>query len=122
MLATEKGDFFQDVKLNLKGCYVLLVNPNIHVSTKEAYSNVTPKLTKVDYSLIENLDENLLINDFETNIMSNHPEIESIKKKLQKEAIYSSMTGSGSTVFGVFEKKPLMNEFKSYARHLQLIK
>jgi 4-diphosphocytidyl-2-C-methyl-D-erythritol kinase len=122
MLATEKGDVFQDVKLNLKGYYLLLVNPNIHVSTKEAYGNITPHSTKVDFSLIEELDEKLLVNDFEKTVMSNHPEIERIKKELQKEAIYTSMTGSGSTVFGVFEKKPLMNEFESYATHLQLIK
>ncbi|MEG8947367.1 4-(cytidine 5'-diphospho)-2-C-methyl-D-erythritol kinase [Rosettibacter firmus] len=90
---------------------VLIVNPKIHISTKEAYESIIPEPDFVDYKQV--LNNNLLnyelmkekiVNDFEKIIFEWHPEIKEIKEDLYKSgAVYASMSGTGSTVFGFFE-------------------
>ncbi|MCX6149054.1 MAG: 4-(cytidine 5'-diphospho)-2-C-methyl-D-erythritol kinase [Ignavibacteriales bacterium] len=89
---------------------ILLVNPGIHISTKEAYGNIHSKLAgfnlgKINKSQIS--DPGFLIknvkNDFEDYVFNFYPEVENIKEILyQSRANFSIMTGSGSTVFGLF--------------------
>lgn len=105
------GDEYESMKLDLSKYYVVLVYPNIHINTANAYSGVKPKMP---IRSLENDILNLPIeqwkefihNDFEDSIFPQYPEIKNIKEKLySKGAIYSAMSGSGSTVFGIFEKE-----------------
>ncbi|MGL4629654.1 MAG: 4-(cytidine 5'-diphospho)-2-C-methyl-D-erythritol kinase [Leadbetterella sp.] len=113
VLCIEKGTVFKQVSISLKGYTIALVYPNIHVSTKEAYSGVVPRKRDVAVSEIIKMPiENWtgqLINDFEGHILDKYPKIKGVKEKLYKlGAIYASMTGSGSTVFGIL-KEPIQD-------------
>ncbi len=111
VFATGIGNVFTAINLSLKGKFLLLVKPDIHVSTPEAYALVVPQ--KPDYSLfdiaqkpIETWKE-LMKNDFEVSVFAKHPEIGHIKNELYKMgAVYASMSGSGSSVYGIFENEP----------------
>lgn len=103
-----KGTEFEEININLKGKQIVLVNPQIHISTAEAYAGVSPRRPDVDLKEIIALPitdwPNVLKNDFEKKIIENHPKIGEVKSQLYElGAIYASMTGSGSTVFGIFE-------------------
>ncbi len=103
-----KGTEFEEINLNLKGKQIVLVNPQIHISTAEAYAGVSPRRPDVGLKEIIALPltdwENVLKNDFEKKIIENHPKIGEVKNQLYElGAKYASMTGSGSTVFGIFE-------------------
>ncbi|PCH68491.1 MAG: 4-(cytidine 5'-diphospho)-2-C-methyl-D-erythritol kinase [Bacteroidales bacterium] len=107
VFAEGKGDIFSEADIKLSGYHILLVKPNIHISTPEAYSNITPSCpSKSLKELILNPIENwkhLIFNDFENSIFPNHPELKEIKNKLYNMgAIYASMSGSGSSIFGIF--------------------
>jgi 4-diphosphocytidyl-2-C-methyl-D-erythritol kinase len=89
---------------------ILIVNPGIHISTKEAYRNIAPKkpsfnlrnLLKTDFSNNELLKN--ITNDFEDYVFKIHPKVKEIKDRLYlNEAKFALMSGSGSTVFGIFE-------------------
>lgn len=106
----DKGDQFEDFTLDLKGKYIVLVNPDIHISTAEAYSGVSPKRPQV--SLKEALKQpisawkEIIKNDFEEKLLLKYPTIADVKAYLyQSGAMYASMTGSGSTVYGIFENE-----------------
>ncbi|MBN1118311.1 MAG: 4-(cytidine 5'-diphospho)-2-C-methyl-D-erythritol kinase [Bacteroidales bacterium] len=110
-LATGRGEILESLSLNLDAFKIVLVNPGIHVSTAEAYSGLTPCIPGKRISDILNLPiskwQELLVNDFEKTVTVKHPKIKLIKEVLLKlGAVYSAMTGSGSTVFGIFEKVP----------------
>ncbi|MFH1004865.1 MAG: 4-(cytidine 5'-diphospho)-2-C-methyl-D-erythritol kinase [Bacteroidota bacterium] len=97
-------------KLNLNGCNIAIVYPNISISTAEAYSHIIPKKIKVHLSkLISQPIEkwkHTIHNDFEDVVFPKHPAIKHIKEKLYSlGAIYASMSGSGSAVYGIFHKK-----------------
>lgn len=105
-----RGDMLEPIDLDLSGTHLVLINPGIHISTKEAYAGVTPsppKLKLEDVLKDKNRWKNELVNDFETNIFPNHPELAAIKEELYKNgAYYAAMSGSGSSIFGLFEEKP----------------
>src|SRR5690554_396300 len=111
VLATGIGDELEDIDLDLNGYFLILVKPDISISTKEAYSMITPK--HPEFSLRDIVKKpmsewNMLMkNDFETPIFKKYPEICNIKKQLLEiKAMYSSMSGSGSSVYGIFNNKP----------------
>jgi 4-diphosphocytidyl-2-C-methyl-D-erythritol kinase len=109
VLCFEKGDVFQEVKLDLKGKYIVMVYPGIHISTAEAYQNVVPKLKEISVRDIVHTSisdwKKVLKNDFEENLFLKYPILAAIKQTLYENgAIYASMSGSGSTVFGIFEE------------------
>lgn len=113
---TGRGEILQPFDLDLSGYWIVLVNPNIHIGTKEAYAGITP--TEPHLSLQELLLKDVsewkhdVKNDFEASIFPNHPEIEILKTQLYENgAEYASMTGSGSTVFGLFENEPQQIDF-----------
>lgn len=116
-----KGDEFAEITLNLSGKYIVLVNPNIHISTAEAYSGVKPQKTGIDLREVlrkpVNEWQNLVKNDFENHLLPKYPAIEIIKNQLYAHgAAYASMTGSGSTVFGIFENETDLKEtFSTYS-------
>lgn len=109
--ATGIGDILSPCKINLKGYHLLLVKPDIHVSTPEAYRGIKPKQLAVPLNeqLRSPVEEwkGVIKNDFEESVFPNHPGIKAIKDKMYANgAEYASMTGSGAAVFGLFKNKP----------------
>lgn len=107
--ATGRGEFLQTVKVDLSGYKIVIVTPAIHISTAEAFSLLTPVLPSK--SIKEIIEQPIktwkeeLTNDFEEPLFDKYPEIKTIKDQLyQSGALYASMSGSGSTVYGIFEK------------------
>jgi 4-diphosphocytidyl-2-C-methyl-D-erythritol kinase len=106
--ATSRGEVLTPLSLDLKNKYVVLVNLGIHVSTKEAYEGVTPNSNRVSLRTV--LEKPIhcwkdeLINDFEPAVFAKYPQLAQIKEELYVNgAVYAAMTGSGSTMFGIFE-------------------
>ncbi|GGF18893.1 4-(cytidine 5'-diphospho)-2-C-methyl-D-erythritol kinase [Echinicola rosea] len=114
-IATGRGEILEDVNINLKDCHLILVNPNIHIGTKEAYAGVTPKHPEFDLKETiadRSLWKDRLVNDFEASIFPKHPQIAAIKEKLyEKGAFYAAMSGSGATVFGLFDTETALGEW-----------
>ena len=114
-IATGRGEILEEVEVNLKGKWLLLINPKLHIGTKEAYSGLTPKLPENSIKEIlpnKKLWKNHLVNDFEESVFKIYPQIGDIKAQLyERGAFYASMSGSGSTVFGLFDEKPEENGF-----------
>lgn len=105
------GDQLQVIDLSLEGYYFVLIKPDITVSTKEAYQEIIPNVPVLSLKEIIKLPiiewRNTMFNDFETPVFRKHPEIKEIKETLYTQgALYASMTGSGSALYGFFEKKP----------------
>ena len=100
------GDQLTPIQLNLSGLRLIMVKPTCGVSTKEAYSGIRPKGNSELLKMVQKGLECFKIahNDFEDTIFAAHPEIATIKKRLQDAgALYAAMSGSGSTVFGLFQ-------------------
>ena len=103
------GDKLMPIQLDLSGLRLVMIKPNCGVSTKEAYSGIVPKGTCEHFApLLKPLKPLELLppltNDFEETVCKVHPEIAEIKKRLQiAGAVYAAMSGSGSTVFGLFQ-------------------
>ncbi|MCU0447174.1 MAG: 4-(cytidine 5'-diphospho)-2-C-methyl-D-erythritol kinase [Microscillaceae bacterium] len=116
----EKGDKFEDLAIDIRGNYIGLVYPNLAISTQEAYRRVVPNNSRVPLRklLLENDVndwKNLIFNDFEQALFPSYPILGEVKQKLYDlGAIYAAMSGSGSTLFGIFAQKPqLKNHFPS---------
>ena len=110
-IAKGRGEVLDLLELDLSGYHLSIHNPGIHISTKEAYSGVSPNVPeqRIANLIQEPVSEwkKKLKNDFEASIFPNHPKIEHLKQAMYDAgAIYASMTGSGSTVFGVFNNNP----------------
>jgi 4-diphosphocytidyl-2-C-methyl-D-erythritol kinase len=104
-----KGDEFEPITLDLSKFDVRIEYPNIHVGTAEAYAGVKPKKSEINLKEVIQLPisewRNKLKNDFEDSIFPNHPQIKALKEQFYSEgALYASMTGSGSAVFGLITK------------------
>ena len=100
------GDELSPISLDLSGLRLVMIKPNCGVSTKEAYGGIRPKGRSELRSVAQNDIELFRIaeNDFEDTVFAVHPEIAAIKKRLQDAgAVYAAMSGSGSTVFGLFQ-------------------
>jgi 4-diphosphocytidyl-2-C-methyl-D-erythritol kinase len=107
--ATGRGEKMESVQVDLSKYKIVVVNPGIHVSTATAFSNVKPVADRTSMREIIQLPveewRDLLVNDFEAPVSKMHPEIKQIVEKLYLYgAVYASMTGSGSTVYGIFRK------------------
>ncbi len=121
VFATGIGNEFEPIDLTLKGYHIILVKPDTSVSTKEAYAHIIPRrpavsLKDIIRQPVETWKENMK-NDFEESVFPMHPEIAAIKDKLYDlGAIYASMTGSGSSVFGIFKTpiKDIDEKFGGY--------
>jgi len=128
-LATSRGEIMEEISLDLSGYRIVLINPGIHINTGWAFSQLQPQtpqksIRQIIMQPIETWKEEL-VNDFEKAVLDMHPAVKSIKEDLYKQgAVYASMTGSGSTVFGLFEKNmPLItglhSDYFSYSAILQ---
>lgn len=109
-LATGRGEKLQIIDFSLMDKYIVLIVPDIHVSTAEAYGGIKPQIPKSSLSdIIQNPTSwrNDLKNDFETHIFTAHPQLKSIKEALYENgAFYAAMSGSGSSMFGIFNTEP----------------
>ncbi|MCQ2094107.1 MAG: 4-(cytidine 5'-diphospho)-2-C-methyl-D-erythritol kinase [Bacteroidaceae bacterium] len=119
VMATGIGNVFSPIDLSLKGKTLVLVKPDIFVSTPDAYRLVKPH--KPEQSLAELLKQPIetwkdnVKNDFEVSVFAKYPEIAGIKDMLYDlGAVYASMSGSGSCVFGIFDQ-PLEHVDDSFA-------
>ncbi len=105
------GDEMELIDLHLSKYKIALVMPPVHVSTGEAYRGVRPSVPERSLRELIQLPvsewKNHIKNDFEESVFKNHPTIRGVKAALyQAGAIYASMSGSGASVFGIFEEKP----------------
>ena len=110
------GNQFSPIALSLKGYHLLLVKPDIFVSTREAFSRIAPRPTRISIKEIIDLPveewRGKLVNDFEESVFPQFPKIEEIKNTLyQLGATYASMSGSGASVFGLFKEDVQGYEF-----------
>ena len=106
------GNEFSEIDFSLQGKYLVLIMPKIHVSTAQAYSGVIPAtpdnglkkgLERLDFSQLQSVVKN----DFEKSVFYQFPALLEVKEDLLGAgAIYASMSGSGSAVYGIFESKP----------------
>lgn len=109
VLATGIGNEFSKTFLSLKGYYLFLVKPPVHVSTARAYALIRPSAPRVPLSEAVQAPlgtwREVVGNDFEAPIFSLHPELGAIKETLyDMGAVYASMSGSGSCLYGLFTR------------------
>ena len=119
------GDLLTPIELSLKGYYLLLVKPDVHVSTAEAYRSIRPKASGIHLpSVLSQTPVNewrkCVRNDFEASVFPAHPELARIKQSLYDHgAVYAAMSGSGSTLYGLFDAMPDDQPFKEYFTYIQ---
>ena len=109
VMATGIGNVFHPIKLSLAGKVLLLIKPDVYVSTADAYRHVTPQRPKESLSklLTRPIEtwKDTVKNDFEDSVFCKYPEIAAIKDKMyDMGALYAAMSGSGSSVFGIFNE------------------
>ena len=120
-LAQGRGELLKEISLDLKGYWLLVMNPKIHVSTKLAYAQVVPQDRKVELvdvvntKKVEDWSKFGVINDFEVSVFNQFPGVLEAKELIaSKVPKYVSMTGSGASVFGVFSEKPSVDDLKGF--------
>ena len=104
------GEEMTSIDLDLSDYEIRLVNPDIHISTKEAFSVVVPETPEKSVEELIKLDvkewKEKLKNDFEDSVFEKYPQLEKIKEDLYNEgSIYASMSGSGGVVFGILKRE-----------------
>ena len=111
--ATGRGEILRPIRPVLSGYYLTLLNPGVGINTREAYHDCTPEIPST--SLIQLIDhpitewKDLILNDFENFAFKKHPVIAGIKSELYDSgAHFSLMSGSGSSVYGIFPQKPIL--------------
>jgi 4-diphosphocytidyl-2-C-methyl-D-erythritol kinase len=100
------GDKLSPIPLDLSGLRIVMIKPDCGVSTKEAYAGIKPKGCSELANMAQDRSNlfHAAYNDFEDTVFVVHPEIGEIKQRLlDAGAVYAAMSGSGSTVFGLFE-------------------
>ena len=110
--ASSRGEILEDIFINLSGKYIHIINVGIHISTKEAFENLELGLNS-SLNLDETIQKDLklwkenLINDFEKPIFVKYHELKELKEEIYANgAKYASMTGTGSTIFGIYDENP----------------
>ncbi|AMM50338.1 4-diphosphocytidyl-2C-methyl-D-erythritol kinase [Rufibacter sp. DG15C] len=111
VLAVEKGDVFEPLTLDLKGWHIVLVYPNFGNSTAEAYAGVLPQFPEKSLKTLlvqaPNTWKDAVVNDFEASLFPKYPVLAEVKEQLYSlGAEYASMSGSGSTMYGLFRESP----------------
>jgi len=124
--ASGRGEQLEPIELDLSNYHIVLVNPGIHVNTGLAFSQLIPGLPQksirdiIKQPVSSWKDE--LVNDFERPVMQQYPAIQKIKDELYKKgALYASMSGSGSTVYGIFGELPDCSPFTTEGYYYKMI-
>jgi 4-diphosphocytidyl-2-C-methyl-D-erythritol kinase len=112
------GEKMQDINLNLSGWYLAVVRPAIPVSTKEAFSLITPHHPELNCRdiVMQSVEtwRDRLTNDFEKSVFALYPAIGAIKQQLyDMGAVYASMSGSGSSLYGLFREPVNLDAFNA---------
>lgn len=107
--ATGRGENMKSIHLDLSAYKIVLVNPQIHINTGWAFSQIKPSANRASLEEIISLPveqwKGNLNNDFEKAVFTSHPQIKECKEALYAAgAVYAAMSGSGATVFGLFPK------------------
>jgi 4-diphosphocytidyl-2-C-methyl-D-erythritol kinase len=109
--ATGRGEILEEIKVPLEDYYFILVHPGIHINTGDAFSKLSLKengrlpLKEIVMQPVESWKYQLT-NDFEEPVFKEHPSLKKIKEDLYEAgAVYASMTGTGSCIYGVFNNK-----------------
>lgn len=117
------GEKIMPIELDLAGMWVLLVKPEVSISTKEAFAGVKPMCSENDLREVVKLEvgkwNGLMKNDFEDSLFPGHPVLKNIKERMKAMgADYTAMSGSGSTIFGIFRERAealkAMEEFNTH--------
>jgi 4-diphosphocytidyl-2-C-methyl-D-erythritol kinase len=116
LFAFEKGEQFEPVMVDLTGLFLAIIIPGVHVDTADAYRMVVPGKPERSLKHLAQLPlkewKGLIVNDFEKPVFERYPVIREIKQRLYDSgALYASMSGSGSAVYGLFEETPQIKEF-----------
>jgi 4-diphosphocytidyl-2-C-methyl-D-erythritol kinase len=120
IIGTGRGEILSPCSVHLAGRYLVLIKPEVHISTTDAYAEVAPQQSEFSIERILDLPlgewKSKLKNDFERSIFKKFPSIGELKEKMYGcGAIYASMSGSGSSVFGIFENPvDLKKEFVGF--------
>ncbi|MFZ1686368.1 MAG: 4-(cytidine 5'-diphospho)-2-C-methyl-D-erythritol kinase [Flavobacteriales bacterium] len=119
-LAQGRGEQLSSIALDLKGWWLLLVNPGIHIGTAEVYANTSSSGASVN--IAEALSgtpdrwQGRVMNNMEQYVFKTHPQVKELRDTLLAQgALYSAMSGSGSSVFGIFNQRPALLEAWSHA-------
>ncbi|MCH5235599.1 MAG: 4-(cytidine 5'-diphospho)-2-C-methyl-D-erythritol kinase [Muribaculaceae bacterium] len=112
--ATGIGEELSPIELNLKGYTLLIVKPDVYVSTADAFAGITPKKPDFDLRFLPYLPvddwKGKVVNDFETTVFAKHPDLRDLKQKLYDSgAVYASMSGSGSSIYGIYSDSETAN-------------
>jgi len=114
-IATGRGEELTPVAPILEGYSLVLINPGIHISTRDAYLNSIPAVPEksLEQLILSDPSEwkKHIKNDFEDFAFKLYPQIREMKRSLYLSgAVYASMSGSGSSVYGIFDKKPVVED------------
>jgi len=117
VMACERGNVFKNIPLTLKGYYIWIIFPGIQISTAEAYSHVAFANSRNFYRNFNKMDisewRRYLSNDFEAYAFNKYPVLNEIKGKLYSAgAEFALMSGSGSAIYGLFSKKPDLDQIR----------
>ncbi|MCH5597642.1 4-(cytidine 5'-diphospho)-2-C-methyl-D-erythritol kinase [Niabella ginsengisoli] len=114
VIARGRGEIFEKVPVDLSGYQIIIINPGIHISTPWAFGQLKPAhpthdlQTSIQKPIIE--WKEFIFNDFEPVVFNAYPEIAAVKNQLyQAGAVFAALSGSGSTVYGLFEKDTNVN-------------
>ena len=118
-IAVGKGDQLQTINLDLSSYFIMLVMPQVQVSTSDAYRGVRPATMASSLADLIKLPVEAwrvaIKNDFEPSVFLQYPIISEVKSKLYSAgALYACMSGSGSSVFGIFEKELKLPDLEQY--------
>lgn len=117
--ASGTGEKLVPMDLDLGGLYLLLVKPDVYVSTRDAFAGITPSPATFDLRCLPGLPleewQGVVRNDFETTVFERHPYLGEVKLQiLRGGAVYASMTGSGSVIYGIFSSHSSAEETYMY--------
>ena len=103
--------------LDLENYFIVLVMPQVHISTSEAYAGIRPATARMSLYELINLPveewKGAIKNDFEETVFRSHPVIRGVKASLYEAgALYASMSGTGASVYGIFKKKIALSELE----------
>jgi len=121
MLAEGRGEILTPLELSLKGLYLVIFHTGIHISTAEAYAGTRPAPMRIDLRELQHLSihkwKEVVTNDFEDSVFSQHAVLGDLKSAIyRKGALYASLSGSGSALYGLFQEKPdLPDQLRQYA-------